>query len=636
MCGLAGFATLGSADRTARLLDEALTRLHHRGPDDRGSHHIQCGHAAVGLGHTRLSIIDLSSGGHQPMQTQDGRLSVVFNGEIYNYKELRAELAADGLSFRSESDTEVLLQGWIRWGKDVLPRLVGMFAFAIVDTRSRTLSLARDPFGIKPLFVARAAWGWCFASELPACVALRNSGAELNLQRTTDYLLHGDYDSSEDTFIAGIHHLAPGHLQTISLDDCSIVEHRRWWAPDIVQQGRPRLADAAEQLRALFIDSVRLHLRSDVPLGAALSGGIDSSAVVYAMRKLEPDAPLHTFSFIARGSMVSEENWIQAANAGVTATPHRVEIDPSEMARDLDDVILAQGEPFGSTSIYAQYRVFKLAREAGIKVTLDGQGADELLGGYIGYPGPRIQSLLDRGDIVGAWSFLKHWSQWPGRERDYAVRATVGQYLQGPVYQTLRRLKWRKAALMTPMWLDGEQLKERGVQLGFPRQLPDPWPRGRRMTAELALSATRRGLPALLRHADRNSMRFSIESRVPFLTQQLATFLFSLPEDYLVSPEGRTKHIFRIAMRGIVPDEILERRDKIGFATPERDWLLALSGQAREWLQDAQLVSFLRLPPMLREFDAMLAGQVPFSWQAWRWINFCRWYVRVLQPLSAR
>jgi asparagine synthase (glutamine-hydrolysing) len=570
------------------------------------------------------------------MQSPDGFLSLVFNGEIYNYRELRKELAAQGATFRSESDTEVLLRGWERWGKDVLPRLVGMFAFAVVDTRTRTLTVARDPFGIKPLFLARAGWGWCFASELPACIALRNGGAELNLQRATDYLLHGDYDSTEDTFVSGVQHLGPGYVKTISLNDGSVVEHRRWWTPSVVEQGRPRLEDAAAQLREMFLDSVRLHLRSDVPLGAALSGGIDSSAVVYAMRRLEPDAPLHTFSFVARGSSVSEESWIDTANAGVAAKAHRVEVDPAEMARDLDDMILAQGEPFGSTSIYAQYRVFKLARETGIKVTLDGQGADELLGGYIGYPGPRVQSLLDGGHVLDAWSFVKHWSEWPGRDRNYALRATVGQYLQGPLYQTLRRLKRRKASLEMPGWLAAGQLKEQGVALGFPRQLPEPWPRGRRLVSELALSATRRGLPALLRHADRNSMRFSIESRVPFLTPQLATFLFSLPEEYLVSDEGRTKHIFRIAMRGIVPDEILERRDKIGFATPERDWLLALSGQAREWLLDARHIPFLRLGPMLNEFDAILAGKLPFSWQAWRWINFCRWYTRVLMPLSSR
>jgi asparagine synthase (glutamine-hydrolysing) len=570
------------------------------------------------------------------MRTADGSLSIVFNGEIYNYRELRAELANAGVIFASESDTEVLLQAWAHWGSAVLPKLVGMFAFAIADSRAATLTLVRDAFGIKPLFVARPRWGWCFASELPACVALRGSGAELNLQRAADYLLHGDYDSTEGTFVAGMHQLAPGHLQVIDLSDGRTAEHRRWWAPSVVQQGRPRLDDAAAELRELFLNSVRLHLRSDVSLGAALSGGIDSSAVVYAIRRLEPDAPLHTFSFVARGSVVSEENWIDVANAGVRATAHRVVVDPPEMARDLDDMIVAQGEPFGSTSIYAQYRVFKLARDCGIKVTLDGQGADELLGGYIGYPGQRLQSLLDQGRLVAAWSFLRHWSEWPGRERSYALRATVAQYLQGPTYDVLRRLKWRKAPLALPAWIDAPLLQEQGVRLRFPRQLPDTWPRRRRLVAELALSATRRGLPALLRHADRNSMRFSIESRVPFLTPQLATFLFGLPEDHLVSPEGRTKHVFRIAMQGIVPNEILPRRDKIGFATPERDWLLALATSARDWLQDAASIPFLRLTPMLEEFDAMLSGKVAFSWQAWRWINFCRWHTRVLERLSGR
>jgi asparagine synthase (glutamine-hydrolysing) len=631
MCGIAGYVQVTTKDGGSPAFEAALRNLRHRGPDDVGSEHIACGGAKVGLGHTRLSIIDLSTGGHQPMHTSDGALTIVFNGEIYNYREL---LASVGVSFNSESDTEVLLKAWAHWGSAALPRLVGMFAMAILDAKAATLTLVRDAFGIKPLFVAKTAWGWCFASELPACVLLRNGGAELNLQRAADYLLHGDYDSNDDSFIAGVSQLAPGHLQVISLTSGDTVEHRRWWTPSVVEQGRPRLEDAAAQLRELFLDSVRLHLRSDVPLGAALSGGIDSSAVVYAMRRLEPDTPINTFSFVARGSNVSEESWIDTANAGVTAKAHRVEVDPSEMARDLDDMIVAQGEPFGSTSIYAQYRVFKLARDTGIKVTLDGQGADELLGGYFGYPGQRIQSLLDQGQFLAAWSFLDKWSDWPGRERKQALRSAAGQYLHGGAYQTLLRA-WRKQFRVTPHWLDAGQLEEQSVRLAFPRQVPAPCPPGRRMVAELALSATQRGLPALLRHADRNSMHFSIESRVPFLTPQLATFLFGLPEDYLVSKEGRTKHIFRMAMRGIVPDEILERRDKIGFATPEQEWLRSLSAQAREWLQDARSIPFLRVAPMLVEFDAMLAGKQPFRWQAWRWINFCRWYVKVFVPLQS-
>jgi asparagine synthase (glutamine-hydrolysing) len=586
------------------------------------------------LGHTRLSIIDLSAAGHQPMLTTDRHAAMVFNGEIYNYRELRSELAQAGHTFTSESDTEVLLHAWLQWGSESLQRLVGMFSFAVADFAACTLTLARDAFGIKPLFFARPSWGVCFASELPACVALRSEGAGLDYQRAFDYLVHGDYDSNESTFVEGISQLAPGTLQVLDLRTGRLLEPRRWWAPDIRQVGKPRFKDAADQLRHMFLDSVRLHLRSDVPLGAALSGGIDSSAVVYAMRHIEPDAPLHTFSFVARGSAVSEENWINAANAGARATAHQVIVEPSEMARDLDDMIVSQGEPFGSTSIYAQYRVFKLARDVGVTVTLDGQGADELLGGYTGYPGHRVRSLLDGGQFLGAWSFLRHWSRWPGRNISDGVHASIAQCMQGPLYESLRKLKWRKAAIVHPEWLDVNQLRERGVRLAFPRQVPEPHPRRRRLAAELALSATRRGLPALLRHADRNSMRFSVESRVPFLTPQLASFLLALPEDFLVSPEGRTKHLFRAAMRGLVPQVVLDRRDKVGFATPEREWLLALGSTAREWIREAQFVPFLRPEPMLQQFDGMLAGRLEFSWQAWRWINFCRWYTRVLQPLS--
>jgi len=635
MCGIAGYSLRDRSTPGAPDLDAALRRLSHRGPDDNGIERRVSPWGEVGLGHTRLSIIDLSAAGHQPMLTPDGRAALVFNGEIYNYRELRSELTRAGHSFAGESDTEVLLHAWLKWGSNCLQRLIGMFAFVIVDFDKGTLTLARDAFGIKPLFFAQASWGLCFASELPACVALRSESAALDHQRAHDYLVHGDYDSNERTFVEGVRQLAPGTLQVLDLQTGRLGEATRWWSPDVRQSGKPRFEDAADQLRHLFLESIRLHLRSDVPLGAALSGGIDSSSVVYAMRHLEPDAPLHTFSFVARGSVVSEENWINAVNANVHATAHQVIVEPHEMARDLDDMIVAQGEPFGSTSIYAQYRVFKLAREAGVTVTLDGQGADELLGGYFGYPGHRVRSLLDGGHLLSAWSFLRQWSRWPGRELAGGIHASIAQCMQGPLYESLRKLKLRKTQALHPDWIDVDQLAERGVRLAFPRQIPDPCPRGRRLAAELALSATRRGLPALLRHADRNSMRFSVESRVPFLTLQMASFMLALPEDFLVSQSGRTKHLFRAAMRGIVPDAILERRDKIGFATPEKDWLQALERTAHEWIREAQFVPFLRPELMIERFDAMMAGRIAFSWQAWRWINFCRWYTRVLQPLTS-
>ena len=631
MCGIAGYWVAPRHGRALPDLDEALARLAHRGPNDRGSERHAGAWGEMGLGHTRLSIIDLSSGGHQPMHSRDGRYAIVFNGEIYNYRELRAELVAAGHEFVSQSDTEVLLAAWAHWGTGCLTRLVGMFAFVIAEQARGTLTCVRDGFGIKPLFISQHSWGFCFASELPAAVALRGEGAKLNLQRAYDYLVHGDYDSRESTFVEGITQLSPGTLQVLDMHSGELAAPVRWWKPAVHQTSRLSFADAAEHLRQLFLDSVRQHLRSDVPLGVALSGGIDSSSVVCAMRRVEPDAPIHTFSFIAKNSPVSEEQWVQLVNGHVGATPHSVVVEPQDLARDLDDMILAQGEPFGSTSIYAQYRVFQLARESGITVTLDGQGADELLAGYQGYPGKRMHSLLDDGSLLRSASFLYRWAQWPGRSLSYGIKASLAEHVDGSFYPALRALAGDR---MRPDWLDSQQLAERGVRLAFPRQVPDASPRGRRLAAELAFSATRRGLPALLRHADRNSMRFSVESRVPFLTTQLAEFLLSLREDYLVSPQGETKCIFRAAMRGIVPDAILDRRDKIGFATPEIDWLSSLSGPAREWIGDAAGIAFLKPTRMLQEFDQVLAGQTRFTWQAWRWINFCRWHTSVFQPMN--
>ncbi len=630
MCGLAGYWSLQETAGLAPRLDTALGSLRLRGPDDIGVERWQSRWGEVGLGHTRLSIIDLSSGGHQPMTSGDGRYSIVFNGEIYNYRELRDELEKLGYGFYSQSDTEVLLIAWSVWGEASLTKLIGMFAFVILDRADGTLTCARDAFGIKPFFYAFKDGKFCFASELAAAVILRGERVTLNLQRAYDYLCHGDYDSSDETFIAQFYQLEPGKILVLDLSSGSLREPHRWWTPRIEPVSNISIVDASIELRRLFLESVSQHLRSDVQLGAALSGGLDSSAVVCAIRYLEPDADIHTFSFIAKDSKVSEENWVDIINEQVGAIPHKVFVDASELASDLDKMILTQGEPFGSTSIYAQYRVFRAAREAGVKVTLDGQGADELLAGYNGYPGKRMHSLLDQGLIKDALSFLFHWRAWPGRSMSHGAKLLVSEYVTDDIYQRLRQFAGSDTQ---PDWLDWRQLEENGVRLRFPRVLPDDAP-GRRLMSELALSVTSRGLPALLRHADRNSMRFSVESRVPFLTTRIADFIFSLPEDYLISPRGETKHVFRQAMRGIVPDAVLDRRDKIGFATPEQQWLRCLGDQARGWLGQASGIEFLRLPQMLQVYDRMLAGELSFSWQAWRWINFCRWHLKVFEPMA--
>lgn len=625
MCGIAGGWFPVEQSQLAPRMEAALHAMRLRGPDDQGYEFITHSSGTVALGHTRLSIIDLSAAGHQPMHTPSGRFSMVFNGEIYNYLELRRELKNVGVSFKTKSDTEVLLAAWERWGEGSLKRFIGMFAFAVFDRELATITCVRDAFGVKPLFITREGRSFAFASEIAAMAALKQKKVELDWQRSYDYLVHGDYDSGTRTFFSEVTHLLPGHSITFDLRSGLLGESTRWWSPS-VKKSTINFKDATEQLREKFLSNVRLHLRSDVALGAALSGGLDSSAVVCAIHHVEPDLPIKTFSYIAKDSPLSEEVWVDQVNAATHATEHKILVQPQEMVTDLDDMIRSQGEPFGGTSIYAQYRVFKAARDAGVAVTLDGQGADELLAGYSGYPGQRLHSLFDEGEWTLAISFLRRWSAVPGRSQMAALKRLIGELASGTsAYEQLRR--WNGENDL-PNWLDVNVLWAENVKTGFLPKKQRKNDNGRRLAAALREALTTNGLPALLRHADRNSMRFSVESRVPFLTTDLAEFVLSLPEEYLISNQGETKHIFRAAMRGIVPNEILDRRDKIGFATPEADWLSLLLPTMRQWLQEDLKLPFIKHQILLNAFEVAVGGKQKNSSQVWRWINFYRWHAQ--------
>jgi len=627
MCGIAGAFTVGRDRAIVGKMERALRSMHHRGPDHSGHDIHESEYGAVVLGHARLSIIDLSMAGNQPMLSEDGRYALIFNGEIYNYRELRKELAQTGHLFRSDSDTEVLLAAWMCWGMRSLVRLQGMFAFVVHDRREGVITCVRDAFGIKPFFYAGEGGGFLFASELNALLELMTQRPSPDLQQGYDYLVHGDYDSSERTFINGVCQLRPGHVLQIDLKSPQDAPSWQWWVPSIGQTSKLTFSEATDAVREEFLHNIRLHLRSDVALGAALSGGIDSSAVVCAMRHVEPDLPIHTFSYIASGSALSEESWVDKINAHVSAFPHKVMASGSDLIRDLDNMIRAQGEPFGSTSIYAQYRVFQLARENGVTVTLDGQGADELLAGYSGYPGYRLLSLLSQGQLWQAIEFARSWGKWPGRSVKLAVLELARALAPDGAYSGLRKASGRN---FSPDWLNMEYLAGQGIRLQENRRCLDGRATGRRVMEQLAYSLQNRGLPGLLRHGDRNSMRFSVESRVPFLTTSFCDLLYSLPEDYLISGSGQTKSIFRAAMRGIVPDEVLDRRDKIGFATPEKEWLMSVSPVLRQWLSESDEIPFISKKSLLKKFDAVMEGRAPFNCQVWRWVNYVRWYNKTI------
>ena len=632
MCGIAGLVLPFPGRVDGKLLRAVSDDLEHRGPDDAGflmldkkqvSLQRQAAEeivANVVLVHRRLSIIDLSEAGWQPMHTRDGRYYAIFNGEIYNYVELRDELSSLGHRFRSGSDTEVLLEAYAHWGAEALGRLTGMFAVAILDVEAQRLFLARDFFGIKPLYYARWRDGFAFASEINTLLRLPGVGRRAHPQRLYDYLRFGVTDHGGDTLFADIKQVPAAHYLEIGLQTSSFAGPRRYWDVDLNRRVELSFDHAAQRLRELFLDSIRLHLRSDVPVGAALSGGIDSSAIVSAMRSLDASLPIHAFSYVAEDPAVSEERWVDMVAASSRLIVHKVKPRAEELLSELKLLVTSQAECFASTSIYAQRRVFQRAREMGIKVMLDGQGADEIFGGYQNYSAARLGSFLRRGRYAEAMRFLSNASKLHG-SRSWAVWIRALDFIVPPSLQApLRRVAGEE---LMPSWLNSKWFEDRDVKsrsLNY-QDAEDV------LRQSLYQSLNETSLPALLRYEDRNSMASSIESRVPFLTPALVSFVLALPEEYIIAADGTTKAIFRKAMRGLVPDPILQRTDKIGFVTPEMQWLLRL----RPWVErlltssSAMQLPALNVKAIQREWNRVVSRRGGFNPRIWRWLNMILW-----------
>lgn len=634
MCGITGLIQFRAPFDKTHVLERMSDAIRHRGPDDLGyltwsfgkkiqrSKQLKAlspGH--VTLMHRRLSVLDLSPLGWQPMTTADGRYSIVFNGEIYNYLELGHQLKELSYQPVSHSDTEILLQTCVQWGTAALPKLVGMFAFALLDTYERKLLLARDPFGIKPLYYRHCDRTFAFASEIGALLQIPGVNRRVSPTALYHYLHNGQTDHAQETFFAEIQQVPPAHYLEIDLEAPQALTLKPYWALDLNQQLDLSFEEARDRLRQSFLDNLKLHLRSDVPVGAALSGGIDSSAIVMGMRQVKPhNLDLHTFSYIANQSELSEEHWVDQVGLAAQSLGHKVSPSPHELTQDLTTLIKRQGEPFRSTSIYAQYRIFQLAKETGIKVMLDGQGADEMLGGYRPYLGARLASLLRQGQYQKALDFGRRASTLPQVSWPFLLLRAGGLLIPGPMQNIARQ--WVGQQRFLP-WLQPDWVKQN-----------DLWPLGLRLNQQpeilqeqLYRATTQVSLPQLLRYEDRNSMAHSIESRVPFLTPDLATFIFSLPEEFMIGPEGTSKRIFRAAMRGIVPDEVLNRQDKIGFATPEKNWVIEQSNWFRQILtsETAHRIPVWNLGRIHQEFESIVKGQQSFDFRVWRWVNFIQW-----------
>jgi asparagine synthase (glutamine-hydrolysing) len=562
MCGIVGSISRGPALGVDVFLS-MRDILSHRGPDDAGLWSSTDGR--VLLGHRRLAILDLSLRGHQPMHDLSGNLTIVFNGEIYNFVELREELNGS-FHFRSKSDTEVLLAAYDAWGTDCLRHLNGMFAFAIWDQRRQSLFAARDRFGEKPFYYFRNREAFLFASEVKSLLASRLIQSEANNSAVYRYLAYRETDATHETFLKNVFSLSPAQALVYSPARNTL---RTWQYWDLDPNRTTRFAtdrEYAECLLDLLKESVALRLRSDVTVGSSLSGGIDSSSIVGLVSKRVNGNGQTIFSARFDDPSVDEGAYIRRVLERFSITGHSVRPDPLRLLDEMDQFAWHQEHPFSSTSVYAQWCVMRLAQENGVTVLLDGQGADENLAGYVAFHTSYFRDLLRQR----RWSAL--------------VLAATGHLRSFGVNSLAVAL-----APMLPSWII-EPLKRSREPLGLRPEFERAWasPPSRVPTKyqsalhdDLYQQLRCTMLPKLLRFADRNSMAFSREVRLPFLDHRIVEYLFSTPEDQKIKGTIN-KRILRRAMRGIVPDEILRRTDKKGFDTPQAQWL---AGPLRSWAE---------------------------------------------------
>ena len=564
------------------------------------------------------------------MASANGRFWIVYNGEVYNHGEIRAELEGLGRQFESHCDTEVLLAGYAEWGTAVLDRLIGMRAFAIYDSTQNKLILCRDRFGIKPLYYRAGSDGsLAFGSEIKQFTTMPDWRAAMNGQRVYDFLVHGISDHSDDTMFAGVRQIPPGHLAVI---DCAAplagmqagrIPTSRWY------QLRPRPFDgsfdeACTAFRERFLDSIRLHMRSDVRIGSCLSGGLDSSSIVCSasglLGEMEPGARMLTFSACAENPRYDERKWIEVVTRATGAQPHYVYPDARRLFEDARAILWHQDEPYGSTSIYAQWKVFRLAAEHRIKVMLDGQGADEQLAGYHSFFGPHLASLLKRRRLPELFREAVAMRELHGYGLAMLLKYLAASMLPESQIALLRSIGGYGSN--TPAWLDLSLL---GATPRNPHLVG-----GSRPSSVEELSAaqlTGSNLQMLLHWEDRNSMASSIESRVPFLDHRLVEFVLGLPTEHKLR-HGVTKRVLRGAMKDLVPQPICNRMDKLGFVTPEEIWLRQEQpAQFRAATERAIEASggLLRGDATRRLLGDVISGERRFTFTPWRIICFGEW-----------
>ena len=592
MCGIVGFRTNRDFSRLRDALPEATSRLVHRGPDDTGLFFDQ--ESGVGLGHRRLSVIDLSEAGRQPMASDDGMVNIVYNGEIYNFQEIRSTLAGHGHHFRTETDTEVILKAYMEWGMDCLTRFVGMFALALWDSRSRLLFLARDRLGIKPLYYHFTPGELIFASELKALMAFKGFPRDIDPD-AVPLFLHYQYIPSPRTVFKDTFKLLPGRYAVFDGQDIRIRSY--WELPHIdrTSKGRDRSEeDVFTELDHLLTQAVSDRLVSDVPLGALLSGGIDSSIVVALMQKVNT-SPVRTFSIGFNEPAYNEAPWALkvAEHLGTDHTDFYV--TPKEAMDVIPRLPEIYDEPFADSSAIPTFLVSRLARSQ-VTVALSGDGGDEQFCGYVRYwstramatafqriPGPAKEGLglvLDKIPPTWVERCYLPWRRFlPQRFRLANFPDKWEKFIKLLGQTSIQDLYRMTICLWSEKELDrlmGRDIRDCQYEEIF-RETGN-WP----LLSRLMRVDQKTYLPdAMLTKVDRASMAVGLEVRVPLLDHRVVEFTSTLP-DRLKYKRGRGKYLLRRLLARYVPEELFER-PKMGFGVPIEDWF---RGELKEMLLD--------------------------------------------------
>ncbi|MFN8490930.1 MAG: asparagine synthase (glutamine-hydrolyzing) [Caldilineaceae bacterium] len=653
MCGIFGVWQPKDAPVNLAYLQQATNALRHRGPDDEGyllvdtarGHTVACRGADtdpqlalppltafsseafdLALGFRRLAILDLSPAGHQPMVSANGRFWMVYNGEVYNYLELRQELAGCGHTFHTGADTEVILAAYSQWGADCLKRFNGMWAFAIWDQAAQTLFLARDRFGIKPLYYTADSLvepqRFAFASEIKALVGAHGLPFQPSGKQIYRYVLAGLLPNPQgrETFFEHVFSLPPGHYLVVNRQAVTVQQY--WTLPYAEQAACPdNVAGMVAAYRDQFTDAVRLHLRADVPVGTCLSGGVDSSSLVCTMNQLlSPVANGHqqqTFSAVyTTTGRYNERAYIEKVVASAHVAGHLTFPTVERLQAELEKLVWHQDEPFLSPSPFAQWCVMQKAHEQGVTVLLDGQGADETLAGYRPY-GVFLRSLFHPARIGQLRGTLHDIQQVTALSSRSLLRETLLSSLPEQFFIALRERWWQLRGAQAIFRPEFAQQWKTSVTDGYYQHAADL---SKHLEYGLLI-----GLPHLLRYEDRNSMAHSIEARVPFLDVRLVELSFNQAAPLRIY-QGWTKWILRKAMEGSVPPEVLWRKDKVGFETPQEEWMTALLAQEANLLGDNALSGeFLELPVVRQRLQTMLQERKPNRSLLWRLINLEIW-----------